>query len=160
METFSALLALLEGNPPVTGEFPLQRPMMRSFNIFFGVHLKNGWANSRDADGLRRHRRNIEYFLSYTGLLHSNDRICVSTSNGLQWLDVNKDGRLQISCGSRGAWRQSQKLNTPAINHYDYMNHGTIHKREDNGSPQSMAILTKEVSWYLAKSHHHLHDNV
>ena len=42
METFSALLALWEGNPPVTDGFTLQRPMMQSFNIFLGVHLKNG----------------------------------------------------------------------------------------------------------------------
>ena len=31
METFSALLALCAGNSPVTGEFPLQRPVTRSF---------------------------------------------------------------------------------------------------------------------------------
>ena len=33
METFSALLALYEGNSPVTGEFPSQRPVTRSFDI-------------------------------------------------------------------------------------------------------------------------------
>ena len=31
METFSALLALCAGNSPVTGEFPSQRPVTRSF---------------------------------------------------------------------------------------------------------------------------------
>ena len=35
METFSALLVLCYGNPPVTGWFPSQRPVMRSFNIYF-----------------------------------------------------------------------------------------------------------------------------
>ena len=35
METFSALLALCEGNSPVTGEFPSQRPVTRSFDAFF-----------------------------------------------------------------------------------------------------------------------------
>ena len=34
METFSALLALCEGNPPVTGGFPSQRPVTRSFEVF------------------------------------------------------------------------------------------------------------------------------
>ena len=33
METFSALLALCEGNPPVTGEFPSQRALTRSFDV-------------------------------------------------------------------------------------------------------------------------------
>ena len=35
METFSALLALCTGNSPVTGEFPSQIPVTRSFDIFF-----------------------------------------------------------------------------------------------------------------------------
>ena len=35
METFSALLALCEGNPPVTRALPSQRPVMRIFHAFF-----------------------------------------------------------------------------------------------------------------------------
>ena len=34
METFSALLTLCEGNPPVTDGFPSQRPVTRSFDFF------------------------------------------------------------------------------------------------------------------------------
>ena len=40
METFSASLALCAGNSPVTGEFPPQRPVTRSFDVFFDLHLK------------------------------------------------------------------------------------------------------------------------
>ena len=39
METFSALLALCVGNSPVTGEFPSQRPVTRSFDVFFALRL-------------------------------------------------------------------------------------------------------------------------
>ena len=39
METFSALLAICVGNSPVTGEFPTQRPVTRSFDIFFELYL-------------------------------------------------------------------------------------------------------------------------
>ena len=39
METFSALLALCEGNSPVTAEFPSQRPVTRSFDVFFDLRL-------------------------------------------------------------------------------------------------------------------------
>ena len=39
METFSALLSLCEGNPPVTGGFPPQRPVTRSFDVFFDLRL-------------------------------------------------------------------------------------------------------------------------
>ena len=39
METYSALLALCAGNSPVTGEFPAQRRVMRSFDVFFDLPL-------------------------------------------------------------------------------------------------------------------------
>ena len=35
METFSALLAICAGNSPVLGEFSAQRPVTRSFDVFF-----------------------------------------------------------------------------------------------------------------------------
>ena len=38
METFSALLAICMGNSPVTREFPTQRPVTRSFDVFFDLH--------------------------------------------------------------------------------------------------------------------------
>ena len=38
METFSALLAICAGNPPVTGEFPALRPVTRGFDVFFDLH--------------------------------------------------------------------------------------------------------------------------
>ena len=34
METFSALLTFCAGNSPVTGEFPAQRPVTQSFDVF------------------------------------------------------------------------------------------------------------------------------
>ena len=37
METFSALLAICTGNSPVPGNFPAQRPVTRSFNVFFDL---------------------------------------------------------------------------------------------------------------------------
>ena len=37
METFSAILAIRAGNSPVTREFPAQRPVTRSFDVFFGL---------------------------------------------------------------------------------------------------------------------------
>ena len=39
METVSALLAICAGNSPVTGEFPAQRPVTRSFAFFFDLRL-------------------------------------------------------------------------------------------------------------------------
>ena len=39
MEKNSALLAICAGNSPVTGEFPIQRPVTRSFDAFFDLRL-------------------------------------------------------------------------------------------------------------------------
>ena len=39
LETFSVLLALCEGHPPVTAGFPSQRPVTRGFNVFFDLRL-------------------------------------------------------------------------------------------------------------------------
>ena len=59
-ESISVLLALCEGNPQVTGGFPSQRPVTRSFDVFFDLLLKNAWATSRDAGDLRRHRAHYD----------------------------------------------------------------------------------------------------
>ena len=37
MEIFSALLAICAGNSPVPGEFPTQRPVTRSFDVYFDL---------------------------------------------------------------------------------------------------------------------------
>ena len=39
MEAFSAFLAICAANSPVPGEFPAQRPVTRSFNVFFDQYL-------------------------------------------------------------------------------------------------------------------------
>ena len=51
METFSALLAICAGNSPVPGDFPAQRPVTRSFDVFFDLRLnkrlsKQSWGVS------------------------------------------------------------------------------------------------------------------
>ena len=58
METFSALLAICAGNSPVTGEFPAQRPVTRSFDVFCA--WINGWVNNLEANDLRRYRAHYD----------------------------------------------------------------------------------------------------
>ena len=62
METFSALLAICAGNSPVSGEFPAQRPVTRSFDVFFDLRLNKrlskqrwGWWSETPSDPLWRH---------------------------------------------------------------------------------------------------------
>ena len=56
IETFSALLAICVGNSLVTGKFPAQRPVMRSFDIFFELRLNKRWVNNRETGDLKRNR--------------------------------------------------------------------------------------------------------
>ena len=57
METFSELLAICEVNP---GEIPAQRPVTRSFDVFFICVWINGWVNNREAGDLRRYRSHFD----------------------------------------------------------------------------------------------------
>ena len=65
METFSALLALCVGNSPVTGEFPSQGPVSRSFDVSFDLRPKNGWVNNGEAGDLRRYRAHYDAIVMY-----------------------------------------------------------------------------------------------
>ena len=62
METFFASLAICAGNSPVTGEFPSQRPVTRSFDVFFDLRLNKrlnkqwwGWWFETPTRSLWRH---------------------------------------------------------------------------------------------------------
>ena len=62
MEIFSALLAICAGNSPVPGEFPAQRPVTRSFDVFFDLRLNKqlskqpwGWLFEKPSRPLWRH---------------------------------------------------------------------------------------------------------
>ena len=63
METLSALLAICAGNSPAPGEFPAQRPVTRSFDVFFDLRLNKrlikqwwGWWFETSSCPLWRHR--------------------------------------------------------------------------------------------------------
>ena len=67
MKTFSALLAICAGNSPVPGEFPAQRPVTRSFYVFFDLRLNKrlrkqswGWWFETLSRPLWRHR-NVQW---------------------------------------------------------------------------------------------------
>ena len=47
METFSTSLSIFAGNSPVTGEFPAQRPVTRSFDVFFEMCLNKSLSKQR-----------------------------------------------------------------------------------------------------------------
>ena len=66
METFSALLAICAGNSPVPDEFPAQRPVTRSFDVFFDLRLNKGLSkNNREAGDLRRYSAHYDVIVMH-----------------------------------------------------------------------------------------------
>ena len=55
METFSAQLALCAGNSPVTGEFPAQKSVTLSFDVFCDLHMNKRLRDNGEAGDLRRY---------------------------------------------------------------------------------------------------------
>ena len=77
MEAFSALLAFCVGNSPVTGEFPSQRPVTRSFDVIFFIWAWiNGWVNNREAGDLRRNRGHYDVPLMIQPVLTAMSAMC------------------------------------------------------------------------------------
>ena len=66
METVSALLVICAGNSPVTGEFPAQRPVTRSFDVFFDLRLNKRLSKNRKAGDLRRHHAHYDVIVMRT----------------------------------------------------------------------------------------------
>ena len=62
METFATLLSICAGNSPVPAQSQRpQRPVTRSFDVFFDLRL-----NHREAGGLRGHRAHYDVTVMFT----------------------------------------------------------------------------------------------
>ena len=52
------------------GEFPTQRPVTRSFDVFFDLRLNKGWVNNRDAGDLSRYRGHYDVIVMNLRKIH------------------------------------------------------------------------------------------
>ena len=105
MEAVSALLALCAGNSPVTGEFPTQRPVTQSFDVFFDLPLNKrldkqscGWWFETPSYPLWHHR-NVKRMVACTP-------VCISVQRNLgkpilKSRSVNKDVLTLVVIGWR-----------------------------------------------------------
>ena len=75
METFSALLAICAGHSPVPGEFPVQRPVTRSFDVFFDL---------RQIKRLNKHSRGWWFETLSRPLWRQSNADMVSTNSGVE----------------------------------------------------------------------------
>ena len=99
MEAFSALLAICAGNSPVTGEFPAQRPVTRSFDVLFDLRPNKrlskrswGWWFETPFRPLWRHSN--EYSLSRKSL--HPDSICTTWCLREMFMEIYQ---LDMICG-------------------------------------------------------------
>ena len=111
METFSALLAICAGNSPVAGEFAAQRPVTRSFDVFFDLRLNKrlskqswGWWFETLSRPLWRHRNVADALVPMMSLLYKHQ------SKGMD--DQSYPTYRKTSCTSR---TKSQSLNVSCI---------------------------------------------
>ena len=64
-ENISALLAICAGNSPVTGEFPAQRPVTRSYDAYFDLRLNKRLGKQSWGWWLRRHHSHYDVTVMY-----------------------------------------------------------------------------------------------
>ena len=84
METSSALLALCAGNSPFPGPFPAQRPVTRSFDVFFHLRPNKrlskqswGWWFETPSRSLWRHCNDpAKWQLFYVNISHVTYLFC------------------------------------------------------------------------------------
>ena len=87
METFSALLDICAGNSPVPGEFPTQRPVTRSFDVYFDLRPDKrlskqswGWWFETLLHSLWRHR-NAKVPTTHISLIYMNRAITLQANS-------------------------------------------------------------------------------
>ena len=90
METFSALLAICAGNSPVSGEFPTQRQVTRSFDVSFDLRLNKrlrkwwwGWWFETLSRPLWRQCNGVSPIWQQTWKSNTHNKLTNSTKNNV-----------------------------------------------------------------------------
>ena len=100
METFSVLLAFCAGNSPVRGEFPSQRPVTRSFDVFFDLCLNKhvskqswGWWSETLSSSLwRQCNVHLITYVFLEVLIGVEFFMCQWHLSSLQWHHIEHNG--------------------------------------------------------------------
>ena len=90
METFSALLAICAGYSPASGEFPAQRPVTRSLDVFFDLRLNKRLRKHREAGDLRRYRAHYDV----TVMMYTSDWNLVTSHGVKNYINISSGNGL------------------------------------------------------------------
>ena len=123
METFSALLAICAGNSPVPGEFPTQRPVTRSFDVYFDLRPTKrlskqyrGWWFETLSPPLWRHRNGCGLFCFSLFAAPFRNKALPTSDSG--WFGRNAvkplqpwDNEITAKCGACSYYRKTSSIN-------------------------------------------------
>ena len=100
METFSALLAICAGNSPVPGEFPTQRPVTRSFDVYFDLRPNKrlskqwwGWWFETQSCPLWCHRNAMRFFIGASYKLEVKTTVQILSHKQLMKINIRNPAR-------------------------------------------------------------------
>ena len=110
METLSALLALCAGNSPVSGEFPSQRPVMRSFDVLFDLCLNKQ---------LRKQWKGWWFETPSRSLWRQSNRVMIGSDN-LHWLVVYLTPKLCLTIYGHFDWTLKYKFQSSLESKYEH----------------------------------------
>ena len=107
----SALLAICAGNSPVLGEFPTQRPVTRSFHVFFDLRLNKplskqswGWWFETLSYPLWRHCNVADDIFK---CIFFNQNICISINISPNFIpNKKKMVKYMLSTDTRFFWAE------------------------------------------------------
>ena len=131
MGIFSVLLAFCVGNSPVIGEFPSQRPVTWSFDVFFDLRLNKrlskqawGWWFEMPTHSLWRHCNAIRKTIRASGWARRNDTMAYATylsfrfvqlKFGIHWPCIFFQFTPVISCFITYVWYSIQPMRTVTL---------------------------------------------
>ena len=128
METFSALLAICAGNSPVPGEFPTQRPVTRSFDVYFDLCPNErlskqswGWWFETLSSPLWRHR-NVESCSCHDIETPATSlAFCEGNLQMKSWFPFQRSFYVLLLLATKVFWTNSQVTTTPMWRYFNLM---------------------------------------
>ena len=157
METFSALLAICAGNSPVPGEFLAQRPVTRSFDVFFDLRPNKRlsiqswcWWSETPSSSLWRHRNDIPRKTSWqkTLKLHITG-LCEGNSSVIGEFPVQRASNAEnVSIWWRHHGSLKSNFNKPALENKPLLTHFVQHFINTGTSIKSFNLDNGMKCWH------------
>ena len=169
METFSTLLALCAGNSPVTGEFPTQRPVTRSFDVSFDMRLNKQLSKQWKRRWFETHRAHYDVIVMITEESPTTSYWMWYYGNKRHWklgnhvmtsvtMKLNDENAFQMSSAKMAA--SLFKRSSPKLD-FDNKDIWCDHAFSDDGTvfPKNIHTVFGFVVWWFNSGKFHLYSS-